>query len=134
MLLVPTQVRPSSIQGLGLFSTAPIAKGTITWTFNPHFDLVFTVAQVEAMPPIQKALLRHHGYLSTALGKFVFCVDDARFWNHSSDCNNGEILLPGEIEASNVALRDIAAGEELTVDYRTFDGKDSDAGASWLTR
>jgi len=134
MLLIPTQVRPSSIQGLGLFATAPVKKGTITWTFKPNFDLLFTVEEVEAMHPVQKALLHHHGYLSTYLNKYVFCVDDARFWNHSAECNNGEHLLPGEVEPSNIALRDIAAGEELTVDYRSFDKKDFDANKPWLSR
>ncbi|MBM3507623.1 MAG: SET domain-containing protein [Alphaproteobacteria bacterium] len=132
MLLIPTLLRPSFIEGLGLFAAAPVPKGTITWRFDPTFDLTFTVAEVEAMGPIQRALLRRHGYLSTALGKYVFCTDDARFWNHSAECNNGEVLLPGDLEPANVALRDIAAGEELTVDYRLFDAKDSDAGAAWL--
>ena len=45
----------------------------------------------------------------------VFEADDARYMNHADDPNFGFL---SENEA--VALRDIAAGEELTCDYNAF--------------
>ncbi len=134
MLLVPTIIRPSLIQGLGLFAAEPIAKGTITWAFEPGFDMLFAREQVAAMPPLQRDLLLRHGYLSLVLGKYVFCADDGRFWNHSARPNNGEVVQPRHPEPANIALRDIAAGEELTVDYRAFDETDSKSGAAWLSK
>ena len=38
MLHVMTYVAPSSIHGLGVFATIPIAKGTLLWTFEEYFD------------------------------------------------------------------------------------------------
>jgi len=134
MLLIRTNLRPSPIEGLGLFAAQPIAKGTITWAFDPRFDLLFDEAEVDRLPALQRALMLRHGYLSIQLQKYVLCADDARFWNHSATPNNAQILRPDDIEPSNIALRDIAAGEELTVDYRTFDAVDAASGEEWLSK
>lgn len=132
MLLIPTNLRPSPIEGLGLFAAQPVPKGTITWAFDPRFDLLFDEAEVERLPALQRGLILRHGYLSIQLHKYVLCADDARFWNHAASPNTGQILRPNDIEPANIALRDIAAGEELTVDYRTFDAVDAQSGAAWL--
>jgi SET domain-containing protein len=134
MLLIQTNLRPSPIEGLGLFAARPIPKGTITWAFDPRFDLLFDAEEVERLPALQRDLMLRHGYLSIQLHKYVLCADDARFWNHSATPNNAQILRPGDVEPANVALRDIAAGEELTVDYRTFDAVDAVSGEAWLSR
>jgi SET domain-containing protein len=131
---VPTVLRPSSIQGLGLFAAAPILKGTVTWVFEPGFDLLFTPEQIEALPAVARALVMRHAYLSIVQGRYVYCTDDARFWNHSAKPNNGEVAQQRHAEPANIALRDIAAGEEMTVDYRTFDANDAKSGAAWLAR
>jgi len=38
MLRVPTVVRPSPIQGVGLFSAGEIPAGTVIWEFTPGVD------------------------------------------------------------------------------------------------
>ncbi len=51
---------------------------------------------------------------------YVFCGDDARYFNHSDTPNTrGEESEDGYGET--YALRDIEAGEELTGDYNEFD-------------
>ncbi len=35
MLYVPMSVRPSAIEGLGLFAETPIPAGTLVWRFVP---------------------------------------------------------------------------------------------------
>ena len=62
MLLVPTYVAPSSIEGLGLFAAAPIAKGTTVWRFDPLLDLVFPEGLLAGYPPGTQAFLRKYGY------------------------------------------------------------------------
>ena len=59
----------------------------------------------------------------------VFEADDARYMNHADDPNFGFL---SENEA--VALRDIAAGEEITCDYNVFlrSGSSSSATANSL--
>ncbi len=124
MLLVKTLIAPSTIHGVGLFADQDISKRTILWRFNPHFDIVFDDPELKNVPDIQRDFIRHFGYLSQKLGKFVLCTDGAMFMNHSSTPNSGEISEEGGMEDSNIALRDIAKGEELTVDYRLFDLND----------
>jgi SET domain-containing protein len=41
--------------------------------------------------------------------------------NHADNPNTAGVHESGSIEGFDVAMRDIAAGEELTCDYRTFD-------------
>lgn len=38
MMLVKTEVRPSKIQGLGLFALEPISCGTEVWKYVEGFD------------------------------------------------------------------------------------------------
>ena len=41
MLTILASARPSKIHGVGLFADEFIPKGTITWRFNPVWDIVF---------------------------------------------------------------------------------------------
>lgn len=122
MLLVPVRVAPSAIDGLGVFAAAPIAKGATVWRFTPGFDLELDPRQVEAQPEHFRRVLRHYGYVDPRLGRFILCCDDARFLNHADPPN-----LVADFDADrygvDVAARDIEAGEELTVDYGTVEGR-----------
>ena len=120
MLLVPVSVRASAIHGLGVFAAEPIARGTLVWRFTPGFDLELDPAMVEKLPPLQRESLLHYGYIDKRLGRFVLCCDDARFLNHAADPSLIHDPSAGR-HGVDRAARDIAAGEELTVDYGTFE-------------
>ncbi|MEZ5417102.1 MAG: SET domain-containing protein [Vicinamibacterales bacterium] len=120
MLLVRVSVRPSAIHGLGVFADEPIAKGTAVWTFTPGFDLEMDPAEIAALPDVQRDRLRHYGYVDERLGRFVLCCDDARFLNHAASPVLVQDLSSGG-HGVDRAARDIIVGEELTVDYRTFE-------------
>lgn len=120
MLLIPVTVGPSPIHGLGVFAARAIAAGEAVWHFTPGFDLELEPAALDALPPLQRDWLRHYGYVDRRLGRFVLCCDDARFLNHSATPN----LSPDfthDRHGIDRALHDIAAGEELTVDYTRFE-------------
>ncbi len=146
MILVPTQVRPSAIHGMGLFTVEPIAKGTPFWRFHAGFDQVFarkteieghplirppgTFSPIggegwESLPETTRRHLRWFGWVSREDGSVILSGDHACFMNHSPAPNTG---LPEDATPpfTTVALRDIAAGEELTCDYHAFD-----ADAAW---
>lgn len=120
MILVPTQVRPSAIHGLGLFAVRPIPKGTPFWRFQAGFDRMFPAAQADLLPEVSRDHLRWFGWVTKETREIVLSGDHACFMNHSPCPNTG---LPPDAEPpfTTVALRDIAAGEELTCDYRAFD-------------
>jgi SET domain-containing protein len=121
MLMVKTRLGLSDIAGIGLFAAENIKKGTVTWRFMAGFDRLLTEAEIEALPEPAKSNILDHTYLDAASGLFVLCADNARFMNHADQPNTAGVHEPGAIEGYDVATRDIAAGEELTCDYRTFD-------------
>jgi len=133
MLIVKTSVRLGSIEGLGLFAEEKIPKGATVWQYNPRFDISFDPQEVGKMPPLQKELIKRYAYLSTESGKYIYCIDDARFMNHSSSKNNLDVVpFPGEPETRGVANRDIKTGEEILINYRTFDAGDAESKESYL--
>ncbi len=118
MLLVPTYVAQSPISGFGLHAAAPIKAGTVWWRFVENFDYVLTPQQVEALPELARAHIKHYAYLWK--GVWIHCADHAIFTNHSDQPNSYGVYPNDDIFGCSVAKRDIAAGEEITEDYRTF--------------
>jgi len=131
MLTVKASVKVSPIHGLGLFADEPIAKGTPTWIFDPRFDICFDSSEVRAMSSQQRNLIERYAHLSKVSGRYVYSIDDSRFMNHSVEANNCEVIA-GEFEPRTVANRDIAAGEELTENYRDIDSNDAVSTESYL--
>ena len=120
MLLIPTHVAPSGIHGNGLFTVGPVPKGTPLYRFLAGFDQVFTLAQWAALPELARGYVRHFSYLTGDTREFILSGDHARFMNHADQPNTGAPSDDG-LTVTTVALRDLAAGEELTCDYRAFD-------------
>ena len=110
-------VRSSDIHAAGVYTTAPIKKDT---------------AVVEYTGPIvsrERADELYEGRPYT----YLFGLDDGRiidghgiaaFINHCCDPNCETDEIDGKIWI--LALRDIAADEELTYDYCLFDGEEDD--------
>ncbi|MBI1385657.1 MAG: SET domain-containing protein-lysine N-methyltransferase [Rhizobiales bacterium] len=121
MLLVKTILKPSAIEGLGLFAAEPIAKGTVTWRFVEGYDPLFSQADIDALPEPARSDTLKYVYLNVEAVVYVYCLDNARFMNHADDPNTGSVTTPDDSFGYDVALRDIAAGEEMTCDYREFD-------------
>lgn len=96
--------------GYGIVALKPIPMGTITWALD-KLDRTFTPEQVGAMDDLYQQVLDKYTYRN-AQGNFILCWDNARFVNHSSHSNC--LTTAYEFE---IAIRDIAAGEELTDDY-----------------
>lgn len=109
-----TVVRSSQIGGRGLFATAPIHRGEVVSVNGGHL--------------LDRAGMAAHGgavgdaELQVTDDLFLAPVGEAEFdgvmmfLNHSCEPNVG---IQGQIVF--VAMRDVAAGEELTLDYGTID-------------
>lgn len=121
MLLIKTRLAPSPIAGIGLFAAEPVKAGTKTWTFMPGFDQLYSAEQIAHLPPAARATMETYCYLHEDSGRYVFCLDNARFMNHADNPNTAGVHAGGAIDGYDIATRDIAEGEELTCDYRLFD-------------
>ena len=109
-----TEVRYISPEvGYGVVALRPIPRGTVTWV-QDALDRTFPQEVVDQFNGPLRDVLDKYCYRNR-LGHYVFCWDHARFMNHSANSNC--LLTPYELE---IAIRDIAAGEELTNDYGCF--------------
>ncbi len=124
MFLVPTVLGPSSIHGTGVFAVTDIAAGAVLWEFTEGVDWRIEPDDLAAFPEPYQSRLRAWCYLDHD-GRYVLCGDTAKFMNHSDDPNCDEP------DGQTVANRPIAAGEELTCDYRTFDLESQEKGAAF---
>src|SRR5829696_3388201 len=111
MLLVDARVGPSAIHGLGLIAQADIAAGTTISKHAPGLDATLSQAELDALPAVARKNYRYYSYRNIHTEQYVLSFDDDRFTNHSNDPNTD----------GRKALRSIAAGEEITYDYRRWD-------------
>ncbi len=114
MLHPHTEVRFINPQiGSGIFASRPIPRGTIVWV-QDRFDRVFTEAEVRQFEPVYQEILERYCFRNRE-GFWIFCWDLTRYINHSFNANC--IATPYGCE---LAVRNIASGEQLTNDYGFF--------------
>jgi hypothetical protein len=122
----------SRIHGTGVFARQPIPAGTRVW----QFDDSMSVCDRFALATLETGQLRyalHGGYLHKPTDRFLWYTDGMQFMNHANTplANVGLTFWPALREDHIVAIRNIAAGEELLEDYGFW----SDAGIEpdhWL--
>lgn len=96
--------------GFGVVATKAIPKGTITWV-QDELDGVFPPESPASMNPLTRDLLEKYSFRNSK-GEHILCWDIAKYVNHSFRSNCLSTAYNFEI-----AIRDIAKGEELTDDY-----------------
>ena len=124
MLLIPVQLAPSPVHGLGVFTVHPVPAGTPIWRFEAGFDQELGSAEFAALSVPARDFMRHYAYLDATSHRWVLNGDHGRFMNHSDRPNTGASgsADPPSGGFQTVALVDLPAGAELTCDYRAFDG------------
>jgi uncharacterized protein len=118
MLIVETYIGPSQIHGTGIFTKHALRKGQVVSRFMPPFDAQFPQELFEALSPVEQNYLKMYAYRSKFTKLWILHGDNDRYMNHSPNPNT---TMDPDGSSENVALRDIAAGEELTCDYAGFD-------------
>ena len=120
MMQVAHYVGPSAIAGAGLFAGADVAAGATIYRYDPRLVLQLAEAELDAMPPAVRAEFIKYCYRGRGahrlVGAWYYCADDARFFNHADAPN----AVWDEAADAYLAARDIAQGEEITCDYRSF--------------
>jgi hypothetical protein len=108
---------------------APIPEGTAVWRFTAGFDLDLDPKCLEEQPAIVRERLLHYGYIDRRLHRYILCCDGARFIIHSVAAK----LRPDftlEPHGVDIAVVDIPAGAEITVDHRLIEVERSWPGSS----
>jgi SET domain-containing protein len=102
------KVRSSSIEGLGIFATRPFRSGE-------RIARVNVVRQITPDAPIREHLGERIDHCAYPDGKVVLIGFPERHVNHSCNPNAYEQFEGGV--SYLVARRDIATGEEISIDY-----------------
>ncbi len=109
-----TEVRWVSDEiGHGVFATRPIAAGTITYAWDA-LEVEITPDDVRLRDKALLEVIERYSYID-GRGVRILSWDHAKFVNHS--CNPNSLSTGYGFE---IAIRDIAADEELTDDYGMF--------------
>jgi SET domain-containing protein len=109
-----TSVKPSGIAGRGLYANAPLARGEIVSVKGGHLIDRATLERNKAVVNDADMQIADDLFLAPLTADEFEGV--MMFLNHSCEPNVG---VQGQIVF--VALREVAAGEELTIDYGTID-------------
>ena len=125
MLLIAIEPGPSPIHGFGLFAAEPVPAGKIVWQFDPGIDHRHPIGWLDGQPAHVRRHVAMYAVRSLDRAYYYVLGDHTFLINHSFTPNLAprDDLLVND-EGVVVAARDIAAGEELTVNYATIDGSD----------
>ena len=115
MLRVKTKIKDTGTKGIGLFADQFIPKGTVTWQYDPKFDVGYSQTDVEELSEIAREHFMVYAYYDHERQLYILCSDYQRFINHSEDPNISST------PDCDVAARDIQPGEELTCDYSGYE-------------
>jgi len=102
------EVKPSSIEGLGLFAVRCFRRGERIRQIN-------VVREITPSSPLREELGERADHCDYPNGKVVLLGAPDRHINHSCDPN--AYVLYEDDYSFFIARRDIAAGEEITCDY-----------------
>ena len=114
------EIRPSPIEGKGMFASAPIKQGEVVNIWGGAVLLT-----EDDIAGNQAKKWQAKGYVWATIGEGLYLArllredeeDLTNFINHSCDPN---VWMQDEVTL--VARQDIAVGQELTIDYALFEG------------
>ena len=117
MMLVPTYVAASDVEGVGVFASEPVKQGALIWRYDPGFDRLVPASWLSEQTPMMREFLTKYAYPAhDTPDMLVIEIDNGRFMNHSLSPNTDFTKV-----IEGYAVRDIAAGEELICNYAEFD-------------
>jgi SET domain len=103
----------SAVAGTGIVALRDIRLGTVVWGPCPGCH-VWDMAQLLTTAPAVTHWLDEYGY-RLADGRLILPCKGAHLLNHSCEPSVLDFGL-----AVGIAVRNVKAGEEVTIDYRTF--------------
>ncbi len=117
MMLIPTYVAPSSIEGVGIFAAEDVPAGTLIWRLDPSLDRLLSPEQIAALPAIHREFVERYGYpYPHDPSLTIIELDNGRFMNHSTAPNT--VFSDPDVGYTKVIIR---AHQELVCDYSEFD-------------
>jgi hypothetical protein len=94
----------------------------LIWRFDLEKDSLIEEKELSSLPSDERENILRYGYFNAGTRCHVVSFDNSKYINHSFDPNMATAPCAFDHEGVDFALRDIRAGEELTMDYTQFDG------------
>lgn len=117
MMMVKTELKPSSIEGLGVFALEFIPSGSVVWKLDDRFYSMVHENDLKKLPPLMQDHFERYSWPHLFKeGILCCCIDNGRFMNHSKNANTD--FRDQEV---GKAKKDILVGEEITCNYAEFD-------------
>lgn len=117
MMMVDTELRPSPIQGIGVFLLEDVREGDLIWRFDSRVDRIYSDEEIASLPERARRFIEVYSTFHSGLQLRVLCGDNGRYFNHSDKPNT---ISLGVTFGDDVAAHDLSAGTELTTDYITI--------------
>lgn len=117
------EIKDSHIEGKGLFTKVPIKKGTAIWVSRgeePYDEKIYSDEEFKKFTEWCINNGKEWDAVSNGDGTHTAAISDRD--KHPS--NYGNHSCAPNLDKGRTALRDIEAGEELTIDYAQFSDKD----------
>lgn len=116
MLLIKTYLKEVKNKGIGLFTAIDLPVDYTIHVIETRFNKVYSKEDIEDFGPIQKEFYNTY-MVHLSDGSAILDLDNTRFINHSFTPN-----LVCDLEYIKTC-RVISLGEELTLDYTSFDNE-----------
>ena len=117
MMMVDTELKPSTIHGTGVFLLEAVRNGDLIWQFDSRIDRVYSPDEMASLPSSVQRFLQTYSTYHAGLDLWVLCGDNGRHFNHS---DTPTTVSSGIAFGQDHAAADLAIGTELTSDYRTI--------------
>jgi SET domain-containing protein len=114
MMMVDTELRPSPIQGIGVFLLEDVRKGQLIWRYDSRIDRIYGEAELSSLPERAQRFIRVYSTLHEGTKLRLLCGDNGRHFNHSPAPNTTSL---GVTFGDDIAAADLGRGTELTSDY-----------------
>ncbi len=115
MYVIKVSVKRSLIEGNGFFAEDFIPRGTIVYFYSDK-DFRYSEQEFEALDQRQKDEIIKYG-VEDEFGTWII-TEQGPYTNHSCDANVLPLFIDGIY--TDIAVRDIQKGEEITCDYGMF--------------
>lgn len=119
-----------SIRGRGVFAERDFLAGEVIETAA----VILLQSPFEALPPEIKTICFNWGLLCGVGSVQALVLGYGSLYNHSNPANTRYEAVPENLALKFMAVRDIATGEELTINYDAAAGSGMGGDKSWSNR
>lgn len=123
MMRVPVRIKPSEVEGLGIFAARKILKGELVMEYDETLDYRMSIEATHSLSDAMTKFKERYAFNPPGTDYYEFNGDAELFCNHSNTPN-----VVGVGGGKMIAAMDIMEDEELFNNYYEFDTDPNSGG------